>query len=116
MRRAGLRSTIVALSAVAAVAIPQVASASGYPSPAAVAHQMKLTINTSAATQHYKWRYSKVTCVQPGADGTLLCAGIARWSFGFGRVMNSSKWQVTTTNTGDWTAKSLWVFSGHVGP
>jgi hypothetical protein len=91
------------------------ATKDGYPSPRAVAAQIKASINQQIAGTHYKWRYSRVTCQPEGATpGLLRCFAVGRWAFGSGSVMTTHDWAVTTTVNGDWTAKSVWTFSGHV--
>jgi hypothetical protein len=114
MRRAGLISALIAICALATAGASQAASTTGYPSTWVIAHQVKKYVNDGAQKNGYKWRYTQLSCVQQPTEGVLLCSGVGRWSYGFGRVMDRSSWIVTTTTSGDWTAKSEWIFSGHV--
>jgi hypothetical protein len=97
-----------------AVSSAQASPSAGYPSTAAVAGQVKTYINKSAARNHYVWRYTRVWCVSETTPGSLHCTAVLRWHFGRGIPMGTADWDVTTTTAGDWTAKSSWIFTGHV--
>jgi hypothetical protein len=116
MRRPTIALLAAGICVLSVVSIAQAATSTDtFPAPRAVAAQVKSYVNDSAARHHYTWRYAKVECVPMATLSSLHCTGVGRWAFGRGRVMSTGDWDVTTTETGSWTAKSTWVFSGQIG-